>query len=97
VPVPAELNELQQRGLDSARKYLGLSWQEALARLRSELVGYVREFQAAESRMPDELLTLARFVTAHEQALLEFTTRELDHGGERSLDDVFRLMGQPLT
>src|ERR1700704_4081613 len=70
VPIPPAMADLQQRGRNSAREYRNLCWREALSRLRPELVRYVREFQAAESRMPDELLPLAQFVTAHEQALL---------------------------
>jgi len=38
--------------------------------------------------MPADLLPLARFVTAHEQALLDFVVRELDHEGMDSLDPV---------
>jgi hypothetical protein len=44
--------------------------------------------KAAEARMPADLLPLARFVTAHEQALLDFVVRELDHEGMDSLDPV---------
>ena len=81
-----------QRGLKSAQEYASLTWREALGRLRPELVGFVRSFQAAESRMPEEVLPLARFVTDHERALLEFVTRELDHDGQNSLDSVLGLL-----
>jgi hypothetical protein len=84
----------QQRGLSSAQNYATLTWREALSRLRPELVGYVRAFQAAESSMPEELLPLARFVTEHERALLEFVTRELDQDGRHSMDRVLALLGE---
>ena len=83
-----------QRGLRSARSYADLTWHEALRKLRPELVGYVRDFETAESRMPEEMLPLARFVTDHERALLEFVTRELDHNGHHSLDGVLALLGE---
>jgi hypothetical protein len=44
--------------------------------------------------MPAELLPLARFVTEHERALLEFVTRELDQDAHHSLDDVLCLLGE---
>ena len=88
-----------RRGLQSAQEYAGLTWREALDRLRPELDRYVRDFQAAESRMPEDVQLVARFVTAHEQALLEFVTRELDHEGHHSLDAVLGLLGEatPVT
>ena len=84
----------QRRGLESAQEYTGLTWHEALERLRPELKGYVRDFQATESEMPKALLPLAQFVSAHERALLEFVTRELDQDGHRSLDGVLTLLGK---
>jgi hypothetical protein len=93
-PIPPAMADLQQRGRNSAREYRNLHWREALSRLRPELVRYVRELQAAESRMPDELLPLAQFVTAHERTLLEFTTRELEQDGTRSLESVLSLLGE---
>ena len=78
----------QHRRTEAANPYLGLSWRDALADMRPMLVQYVRDFEAAESRMPADLLPLARFVTAHEQALLDFVTRELDGDGKDSLDPV---------
>jgi hypothetical protein len=59
----------------------------------------VRDFEAAEARTPADLLPLARFVTAHEQALLDFVVRELEHAGRGSLDPVLRVLNQtpPIT
>jgi hypothetical protein len=91
VQIPSGTADLQ-RGLSSAQEYANLAWREVLSRLRPQLVGYVRDFQAAESRMPEEFLPLARFVTEHERALLEFVTRELDQDGEHSLDAVLGLL-----
>lgn len=93
VQMPTAAADLQ-RGLNSAQEYASLTWREALSRLRPVLVRYVRDFQAAESRMPEEVLPLARFVTDHERALLEFVTRELDHDGQHSLDSVLGLLDE---
>jgi dimethylamine/trimethylamine dehydrogenase len=83
-----------RRGQYSALEYADLPWREVLERLRPALNGYVRDFQTAESRMPAELKPLARFVTTHEQALLEFVTSELEDGGHHSLDGALRLLGE---
>ncbi len=93
VPVPSVAADVQ-RGLSSALPYAGLAWREALGRLRPELVGFVRNFEMAESTMPKVLLPLARFVTDHERALLEFVSRELDQNGHRSLDSVLAMLGE---
>ena len=93
VPAPSVAADMQ-RGLNSARPYTSLTWREALERLRPELVAYVRDFETAESRMPRELLPLARFVTDHERALLEFVTRELDQNAHHSLDSVLSMLGE---
>jgi hypothetical protein len=83
-----------RRGRDSALEYVKLPWPEALGRLRPYLDGYVREFHAAEPRMPQDLQPLAQFVTAHERVLLEFVIREIDEGGRHSLDGALRLLGE---
>lgn len=93
VPIPSPEADVR-RGISAAQPYVSLTWFEALNRLRPELVGYVREFETAESRMPEELAPLARFVTEHERALLEFVTRELDQNGRGSLDSVLNLLGE---
>lgn len=93
IPIPSAAADLK-RGLISAQAYASLPWREVLNRLQPELVSYVRDFGTAESRMPEELLPLARFVTEHERALLEFVTRELDQDRHHSLDSVRRLLGE---
>jgi hypothetical protein len=95
VSLPASDRDVR-RGLDWARTYSGLSWPEALRRLRPELEGYVRDFQNAESGMPEDLLPLAQFVTSHEQALLDFVILELEQDGRRSLDSVLSLLGEEI-
>lgn len=87
VAVPPPSAEERRRTV-AGNPYLGLPWREALAQLRPALVGYVCDFESAEARMPADLLPLARFVTAHEQALLDFVVRELDHDGVDSLAPV---------
>lgn len=44
--------------------------------------------------MPLAALPLARFVTAHEQALHDFVTRESEQGGRRSLEHVHKLLAE---
>jgi hypothetical protein len=73
---------------------MALPWRDALARLQPELDRYVREFELSESGMPEDLLPLAQFVTAHERALLEFVTIELEHQGTDSLAAPLRLLGE---
>jgi hypothetical protein len=95
VAVPARTAVAVERPrTDEAKPYRQLTWRGAMERLRPELVGYVRDFENAESRMPADLKPLSRFVTAHEQALLDFVVRELDHEGRGSLDPVLRVLGQ---
>ena len=89
---PAEIDI--RRGQYSALEYADLPWREALERLRPALDGYVRDFQAAESRMPVDLMPLAQFVTAHERALLDFVTLELEGSDRHSLDGILHLLGE---
>ena len=91
VAVPAPHAD-QARRTRSGNPYLKLSWREAMEEMRPWLARYVGEFEAAESRLPTDLLPLARFVTAHERALLDFVTRELDRGGRDSLATVQRVL-----
>jgi hypothetical protein len=93
VQVPATAAD-RLRGLKSAQEYANLEWRDALNRLQTELLGFVRDFEAAESRMPEDIVPLAQFVTEHERALLEFVTRELAQDGLHSLDRVLRLLGE---
>ncbi len=92
IKVPATDSDWE-RGLRSVREYAELSWKEALEKMRPELDRYVNEFEAAESRMPAELLPLARFVTAHERALLRFVDMELANQSAGSLGSVLELLG----
>ena len=93
VEIPAAAADVR-RGQESALEYLDLPWQQTLGRLRPYLDDYVREFQEAESRMPQDLQPLAQFVTAHERLLLEFVIREIDDGGRHSLDGARQLLGE---
>lgn len=93
VPTPAAVSGERAR-TGNANPYLAMTWRGAMDRFRPELVGYVRDFENAEARMPSDLKPLARFVTAHEQALLDFVVLELDHAGHGSLDPVIRMLDQ---
>ena len=87
VAVPSPDDDRARR-VQAGNPYLKLSWREAMEDMRPWIARYVCEFEAAESRMPADLLPLARFVTAHERALLDFVTRELHRGGYDSLAAV---------
>jgi hypothetical protein len=93
VPTLAAVVDEQPR-TGEGNPYLRLTWRGAMERLRPELAGYVRDFDDAGARMPADLKPLARFVTAHEQALLDFVVSELDHAGHGALDPVLRMLGQ---
>ncbi len=48
-----------------------------MAGFRTEVVRFVAEYEAAEASAPADGLEIARHVTAHERAILEFTDHEL--------------------
>ena len=68
-------------------------WRDLLASMRPELVRFVDEFRKAEALAPAGKESLARHVTSHEQALLDFVDAELaEDASVDSLESVSRLL-----
>ena len=78
----------------------GAPWRDLMRGFQSELARFVADFERAESLAPEgkaSKATLLRHVTAHERALLDFATRELDPATSRDpLESVVALLrGSP--
>lgn len=88
---PQRLTEAQEW----ADRYGAMSWNDAMAELKPVIEKYVRYFEKGEARAPADGLDIARQITAHERALLEFTVRELDGKPDTSLEPIARLLDEP--
>lgn len=80
-----------------ARRSLGAQlgaapWLDLIRAMQPELERFVETFRKAEALAPAGREDLARHVTAHEQALLDFCVAELAGEGEKSLDSVEKLL-----
>ena len=63
---------------------------------QKELERFVGDFERAESLAPKGKESLLEHVTAHERALLDFATRELEGSGNGdSLESVVALLRSP--
>jgi len=69
-------------------------WMDLMRGFQLELRRFVDEFERAESLAPAGMESLLRQVTAHEKALLDFATRELE-GESDSLQAVVALLQTP--
>lgn len=78
-----------------AARYGAMPWDEAMAALRPVIEKYVRSFEKREAQAPADGRDVARAITRHERALLEFTVRELDGRSETSLEPIVRLLDEP--
>lgn len=78
-----------------AARYGAMPWNEAMAALRPVIEKYVRSFEQREAQAPADGRDVARAITQHERALLEFTVRELDGRSETSLEPIVRLLDEP--
>lgn len=78
-----------------AARYGAMPWDEAMAALRPVIEKYVRYFEKRERQAPADGRDVARAITQHERALLEFTVRELDGRSETSLEPIARLLDEP--
>lgn len=67
-------------------------WRDLMRGFQKELERFVRDFECAEDLAPPGKERLLRHVTAHERALLEFATRELEGDERSSLDAVSVLL-----
>ena len=78
-----------------AARYGAMPWDEAMAALRPVIEKYIRYFEKREAQAPADGRDVARVITRHERALLEFTVRELDGRSEASLEPIVRLLDEP--
>ena len=78
-----------------ANRYGAIPWGEAMAALKPVIEKYVRYFEKREAQAPADGMDVARAITRHERALLEFTARELDGRSNTSLEPIVRLLDEP--
>jgi len=62
---------------------------------RAEVVRFVDEYERAEASVPADGLAIARHVTAHERAILEFIDRELANRKADSAEPVLAFLSSP--
>ena len=78
-----------------ADRYGAMPWDEAMSALKPIIEKYVRYFEKREAHAPADGMDVARAITRHERALLEFTVRELGGHSETSLEPIVRLLDEP--
>ena len=66
-----------------------------MAGFRTEVARFVAEYEAAEAHAPADGLAIARHVTAHERAILDFTDREIAGRSADSPEPVLALLANP--
>lgn len=66
-----------------------------MAGFRNEVLRFVAEYEAAEASVPADGLEIARHVTAHERAILEFADRELAGRKADSPEPVLAFLSSP--
>ncbi len=81
-----------KEGEDLAARLAAVPWDDLMKGFRTELEKFVREFEKAEELAPPEGAELARDITRHEKALLEFAVRELEGREAHSLEPVAALL-----
>ena len=72
-----------------------LSWSETMDQLKPALEKYIRSFEKHEKTAPSDGLAIARHITRHERALLEFTLREIEGKTDSSVEPIERLLDNP--
>lgn len=78
-----------------ADRYGAMPWGEAMATLKPVIEKYVRYFEKREAQAPADGIDVARAITRHERAMLEFTIREIGGYSETSLEPIVRLLDEP--
>jgi hypothetical protein len=88
------ISDSVRRGESDAERLAGIPWPDLLHGFRKELRRFLALFEEAERLDPSEgeVRRLLQHISAHERALLEFVTRELDGRPEDSLDPVLGLL-----
>jgi hypothetical protein len=66
-----------------------------MAGFRNEVLRFVAEYEAAEASVPADGLEIARHVTAHERAILEFADREIAGRKADSPEPVLAFLSSP--
>jgi hypothetical protein len=79
---------VKKDGEKLAERLCAVPWPELMKGLRPELEKFVREFREAENLAPRGEEELARYITDHERALLEFVQLELEGREKDSLEPI---------
>ncbi len=87
--------EKRAEGRSWGERFAKLPWSEAMDKLKLELEKYVRYFEEHEKTAPSDGLAIARQITRHECALLEFAVREIAGGTDRSVEPIERILDNP--
>ena len=91
-----ESSERISEGVSLGTGLVKAPWQDLMRGFQSELQRFAEEFKRAEALAPAGKESLLRAVTAHERALLDFATRELEgNESDDSLDSVISLLRTP--
>jgi DNA-directed RNA polymerase sigma subunit (sigma70/sigma32) len=87
--LPADEDPARSRqGEALAARLSAIPWTELIRSMRPEFEKFVRAFEEAEWLAPAEEKALARHITEHERALLEFAELELAGGGSDPLAPI---------
>jgi hypothetical protein len=88
-------DEARIQGEKFGRRLASVPRATLMAGFRSEVAKFVAEYEAAEALAPADGLAIARHVTAHERAILEFVDRELAGRVTESVEPVLALLASP--
>jgi len=90
-----ESAERWKQGEEFGHKLARVPWELFMKGFRPELARFVAEFESAEASAPLDDRALARHITDHERALLEFTDRELAGRAADSAEPVLAFLVNP--
>ena len=90
-----ELSENIERGIADAEDMATKDWGDLMRSFDKVLPKYVRFFEKLEALAPIKDRDLLRSVTAHELAIQEFVTKELEGESNHSVEAVLNLLEKP--
>jgi hypothetical protein len=90
-----ESNENRLQGDKLGRRLVAVPRALFMTGFRAEVLRFVAEYEQAEAFAPADGLAVARHVTAHERAILEFADHELAGRGADSVAPVLALLAEP--
>jgi hypothetical protein len=90
-----ESEEQRANGEKLGRRLVAVPRAVLMAGLRTEVARFVAEYEAAEASAPADGLQIARHVTAHERAILEFVDHELAGRAAESAAPVLAMLASP--